>query len=113
MVTGADDVAVDQQLALTPFVVDPLVAEPERVRPRTDDAVGLDHVDRLAVEVVHVAEPAVEHLERPAAEHAPEREQHTLGHDAVVDQRPIAVISCERFRTSTATLSGTGAPNGT
>ena len=80
---------------------------------RTDDAVGVDDVELLAVEVVHVAQPTVEHVQRPAAEHTPDREQHAVGHDTVVARRTDAVISCERLRTSTAMLCGTGAPNGT
>src|SRR5215207_887441 len=83
--TGADDVTVDEQLGVSALVVDLLVAESQRVLTGADDAIGVDDVERLAVEVVHVAEPTVSHLQRPTAEHTPDREQRALGHDAVVD----------------------------
>ena len=53
--------------------------ESELVLAGGDHDVGLDRVPLLADEVVHEAEPAVEQVERPAAEHRAHREQHPFG----------------------------------
>ena len=87
-------------------------AEPEHVPPGTDRRVRRHHVALLAVEVVHVAQPAVASratTTRPArnpARAARPRRRRPSGSSTS------AVIVCERLRTFDGNALGTGAPNG-
>ena len=94
-----------------PFVF--VNANRELVRARRDHFVGADRRARsFAVQVVHVAQAAVEQVEREPAERRAHREQARPRPTAPLPISTSAVIVCARFGTCTADGSGTGAPYG-
>ena len=79
----ADWLAVAEQRADAGRVAG--LGEPERelVCTRRDHRVGRDHVARFPVQIVHVAKPAVLHVEREPTEDVAEREQHAVDRNAL------------------------------